>query len=1107
MCSEKYPNATYMGGHSNPLILKHTYREEGIYMVRAVASDSKVSKTNDLQVVIASLPCNMPVVTIVKKMMDYTNAPKNWRSLSYVQSATAQINCSHSVPVSRWWKVLKVKRDTGEPEETINIEGVLPSWNFSQLDITPLFLQVGVYKLSYTIRLNASKIFPLQREDYTYIEIIPDFNITWWCRQLKPTQETFNIVDDNDLKVYNIHPVPAPGTLEYSDGTLNLQTSSFIREQGTYEITALVSKDTRKQYTTVQVEVMQHPPPQLNVKCVEEKLCLPYNGGLLVNPSSRLALMGNCVDMCEGEMKLEWTIMNMTGDPVNETDPGPDFCKPEECKPVFITTKAERNLAVNPIFFSINKNIEKFRFRLTMTSSTESRGFAEIVVIPNKPPIDGTCKLRTETVRALLDSTLTSCSDWKDPEKMGIVSYSFYYREENAEKTMVSSGFANVNLVFPVGYFEIRCKIQDKFGSFTSVFVGNVNATMISEADFKAYNPSSVLQNLAAIGDQATLGMVLVGISSIRENADWLSLDSLDSLESFEGEANDKLTQVSAMNKESLSFASSTMDFASLSQLNVGACVLKSSSCGILTQEMAAFTVDMEFRDMSIQFMKKMAAKLNTTPIYSPYDLQPFVSCFLDASVCILRSMNEIILNPDRSPPTDLKEAKDWNYETVIDGKDYNVEVPEDRITQLKKNVHATTISRAKSMLMEMFELIDFLCINILSKSVVGEVINEKSESGAGIFVAKYNEKSLSDGLQIDPKNALNASVTFPSSFCPSKSSVKDAKCDNIFGVAVVVWPCLTHVYPESMKFLTPESFVLSIKLFIEERHIQVKNLTAPILLAIPRTYKQLPKPVLTVAKTYINRHVPFVYHQFNVSNNNSAFTVDITPKEDIPPNLVILIDHKRLPTPSQYDKILFVRDLPLNDNGSYSWFVNSQKNRNRIGFYLAVAILKKELDLSQNLSLKNKDFHNKFDFDYEILVTSSGCYYYDTQKSAWQGSDLECVAATDTHVYCNAHHLTPFGSGHFHVENKIDFEYIYANLGFTSNITIYLMVIITLVCYILTMIWARFMDKKDVEHRGVLPLENNSLEDKYLYEITLTTGPDKEAGTNSHPVHIIRRI
>lgn len=87
---------------------------------------------------------------------------------------------------------------------------------------------------------------------------------------------------------------------------------------------------------------------------------------------------------------------------------------------------------------------------------------------------------------------------------------------------------------------------------------------------------------------------------------------------------------------------------------------------------------------------------------------------------------------------------------------------------------------------------------------------------------------------------------------------------------------------------------------------------------------------------------------------------------------------------------------------------------------------------------------------------------------------------------------------------NTIDFSYVFANAGFTDNVTIYMTIMITLTLYVLLLIWARFQDHRDISKLGASPLPDNEPGDKYLYEITVFTGDKEAAGTDSKVFFIL---
>jgi len=47
---------------------------------------------------------------------------------------------------------------------------------------------------------------------------------------------------------------------------------------------------------------------------------------------------------------------------------------------------------------------------------------------------------------------------------------------------------------------------------------------------------------------------------------------------------------------------------------------------------------------------------------------------------------------------------------------------------------------------------------------------------------------------------------------------------------------------------------------------------------------------------------------------------------------------------------------------------------------------------------------------------------------------------------------------------NTIDFSYVFANMGFTDNLTVYMALIVITLLFVCFLIWSRFKDGKDEE-------------------------------------------
>ena len=67
----------------------------------------------------------------------------------------------------------------------------------------------------------------------------------------------------------------------------------------------------------------------------------------------------------------------------------------------------------------------------------------------------------------------------------------------------------------------------------------------------------------------------------------------------------------------------------------------------------------------------------------------------------------------------------------------------------------------------------------------------------------------------------------------------------------------------------------------------------------------------------------------------------------------------------------------------------------------------------------------------------------------------------------CFSTHLTSFAGGWIVAPNPIDFNYVFANLSFLQNPTLYVTEIVIAVIFIAVAIWARRQDKKDMMKVG----------------------------------------
>ena len=72
---------------------------------------------------------------------------------------------------------------------------------------------------------------------------------------------------------------------------LTLNTSSFVTYAQVYELSLIVSKDTRKGMVKMDIDLGVLPVPLLEIDCAAPGLCFPTFGGIFVNPTSRFFVL------------------------------------------------------------------------------------------------------------------------------------------------------------------------------------------------------------------------------------------------------------------------------------------------------------------------------------------------------------------------------------------------------------------------------------------------------------------------------------------------------------------------------------------------------------------------------------------------------------------------------------------------------------------------------------------------------------------------------------------------------------------------------------------------------------------------------------------------
>ena len=90
-----------------------------------------------------------------------------------------------------------------------------------------------------------------------------------------------------------------------------------------------------------------------------------------------------------------------------------------------------------------------------------------------------------------------------------------------------------------------------------------------------------------------------------------------------------------------------------------------------------------------------------------------------------------------------------------------------------------------------------------------------------------------------------------------------------------------------------------------------------------------------------------------------------------------------------------------------------------------------------------------------------SGCYYFNSSSEEWDGRGVSVLFKDNVRIWtqCQTNHLTSYGTGFFKTVNAIDFEFIFADFDYADHVTIFIVLLVTIILFLITLIWSQIHD------------------------------------------------
>ncbi|XP_052262941.1 uncharacterized protein LOC127866462 [Dreissena polymorpha] len=290
---------------------------------------------------------------------------------------------------------------------------------------------------------------------------------------------------------------------------------------------------------------------------------------------------------------------------------------------------------------------------------------------------------------------------------------------------------------------------------------------------------------------------------------------------------------------------------------------------------------------------------------------------------------------------------------------------------------------------------------------------------------------------------------------------------------------------------------------------VPVSNTTEPIEIYLATNPSLMQRPLLyTLILKKGDSQSSMVYHPLNVTGNDTTLHMIIRPEVTHSTDLFdVFIQYETRPNETHFlarTKLPHAEDAfslynitwETEDTVRHTFYPDPELTRKAGMYYIGVRLRSGKVDLMQSETM--------FNYTYQHFL--GGCRFWNHENETWDSDG--CVVGnltTPNATQCLCNHLTSFGGNMVVPPNTIDFNNVWAKFkNLNENAAVFSTIVSLLGIYVIGLIWARHMDKKDLIKWGATPLEDNLPTDNYHYQLSVYTGMKKDAATKSNVSFII---
>ncbi|XP_068716630.1 polycystin-1-like protein 2 [Montipora capricornis] len=1022
--------------------LTHQYKKPGTYLL-SISVNNVVGPNSSVErsVQITESPCIINELRVIGAGEDSDHPPEIRQEYEYSLYSSLKINCSSAQNLNYEWKVEHVLSDS----ETVIVPFPKEQVSSDSLSIAAQSLRGGLYK--FTLTFTATPL-GISRSSIGFLRVLaPKLLATIDCGSER-------VMPWNEAIVLNGSGSRDPNDMDSSS------TSSFLSFEWFCNFHRDVSCFEGDINNTQ--PVLRFPPKFLDSNTT-------YQFVLLVTKESREAeasqiitvrdgnfvpLCIRCMENCARKLTASQELVLRSEGCLNKNETvrtcrwelhGP----PPHRKISRGSVNSQLIRVAYSSLFKVNPGTLDSNETYTIIFKDENSSLSSrYSILTDMPPEGGSCSVSPSEGFVIETQFRINCRGWEDEDSP--LLYEFFLGDPTSGPMLLFYGWLPYSdgLFLPPGrkdnnyYVELFVNIRDVLGSYNTVTlkvkVKNFSPTagpVSSILKGMVSGPNSMLDQLLVSGEFRQAIQLLNTVITVL-NQDSSPVTTTDSADT------ENRIEVRGRVIQDLSRMCCS-SHRGIRQALVG--LLQATR---VTTELSPNALENGANGLS-KMAETLVGKFRWVRADNPTrDILNGLSHVIEGSVT---TSNQAKLEQGSS------EIKDW-----VDDK--NEARNKD---QLGKSEKATNKS---------LEGIDYAAHKLLNYKLRGD---SPSHVTSGLMTLTVTRQS--------PRDITNAALNGEKVNFQIPSEVKNVKLGQVAVVNTKVVTMLQNPFISSSA-VPMDAPVSSLELLeTSGKKIDIQNLTEPVSVFL--RVNQSKNSDLDIITDVISLYNEIMFYKFEAGNENSLY-FRINCSGILRPEEMLLVMGKRNSKPSNEN---FDVSWSLSScNGTITKLLTRKYLNNSAGFYLGLLLQEGNTTNGSTAASTIK---------FNVVVKSIGCYYWNENQQAWKTDGCEVGTQTTLDsIHCECTHLTWFGSRVFVPPNKLNLDEIKVLIVDPSNyVPVITVLSITCGLYLLALIWARREDRKDIQKIGASLSPSNKLGDTHAYEVIISTGMRRHAGTTAN--------